>query len=87
MCDADCLLASVLYEALPAADADVAEREILHDSDPVRALAALSAGLSLMVVAAAATGGGTLGSTAAGLAGRTACPLVVVPATEESAVW
>lgn len=87
MCDADCLLANVLYEALPAAEADIAEREILHDSEPVRALAALSAGLSLVVVAAAVTGGRVLGSTAAGLAGRTACPLVVVPATGESAVW
>jgi nucleotide-binding universal stress UspA family protein len=88
MCDADCLLASVLYEALPAAEADVAEREILHDSDPVRALAALSAELSLVVVAAVATGDGRIvGSTAGGLAGRTACPLVVVPAAVESAIW
>jgi nucleotide-binding universal stress UspA family protein len=87
MSDADCLLANVLYEALPAAEADIAEREILHDSEPVRALAALSAGLSLVVVAAAATGDRILGSTAGGLAGRTVCPLVVVPATGESAVW
>ena len=87
MCDADCLLANVLYEALPAAEADLAEREILHDNEPVRALAALSAGLSLVVVAAAVSGGRVLSSTAAGLAGRTACPLVVVPAAEESAIW
>jgi nucleotide-binding universal stress UspA family protein len=87
MCDADCLLANVLYEALPAAEADMAEREILHDIEPVRALAALSAGLSVVVVAATVAGGRVLGSTAAGLAGRTACPLVVVPATGESAVW
>ena len=88
MSDADCLLASVLYEALPAAEADIAEREILHDSDPVRALAALSTELSLVVVAAAVTGDGRIvGSTAGGLAGRTACPLVVVPAAEESAIW
>ena len=88
MCDADCLLATVLYETLPAAEADIAEREILHDPEPVRALTALSAGLSLLVVAAAAAAPGrVLGGTAGGLAGRTACPLVVVPATEEPASW
>jgi hypothetical protein len=87
MCDADSLLATVLYEALPPAAADVAEREILHDPDPVRALTALSAGLSLLVVAAAAARRGVLGHIADGLVGRTACPLVVVPAVAESAIW
>jgi hypothetical protein len=87
MRDADCLLATVLYEALPTAEADVAEREILHDPDPVRALTALSGGLSLLVVAAAAARGRDLGGTTGGLLGRTACPLAVVPAAEESASW
>jgi hypothetical protein len=87
MCDADCLLATVLYEALPTADADVAEREILHDPDPVRALTALSASLSLLVVSAAAARGRDLGGTTGGLLGRTACPLAVVPPAEESAIW
>jgi Universal stress protein family len=90
MCDADQLLAAVLYENLPEAEAGIAEREILHDPEPARALAALSATLSLLVVAAraVATGRGTvLGGTARGLVGRTACPLVVVPATAESAIW
>jgi universal stress protein family protein len=87
MDDADHLLATVIYETLPDADADIAEREILHDPEPVRALTALSAGLSLLVVAAAAARGRALGSIAGGLLGRTACPLVVVPAIEESAVW
>ena len=87
MCDADHLLATVIYETLSDAEADIAEREILHDPEPVRALAALSAGLSVLVVAAAAARGRVLGSTAGGLLGRTACPLVVVPAIEEYAVW
>lgn len=87
MCDADCLLATILYEALPAAEADVAEREILHDPEPVHALTALSASLSLLVVAAAAARGRALGGTTGGLLGHTTCPLVVVPAAEESAVW
>jgi hypothetical protein len=87
MCDADCLLATVLYETLPTGEADIAEREILHDPDPVRALTALSGSLSLLVVAAAAARRGVPGRTAGGLAGRTACPLVVVPAVEESAIW
>ncbi|HEY7272513.1 MAG TPA: universal stress protein [Actinoplanes sp.] len=87
MCDADGLLATVLYEALPTAEADVAEREILHDPDPVRALTALSPSLSLLVVAGAAARGRDLGGTPGGLLGRTACPLAVVPAAEESATW
>jgi Universal stress protein family len=87
MCDADSLLATVLYETLPAAEADIAEREILHDPDPVRALTALSGSLSLLVVASAAARRGVLGGTAGGLLGRTACPLVVVPAAEGSAIW
>jgi Universal stress protein family len=87
MCDADFLLATVLYETLPPAEADIAEREILHDPDPVRALTALSGSLSMLVVSAAAARHGVLGGTAGGLVGRTACPLVVVPAVEESAIW
>jgi hypothetical protein len=87
MCDADHLLATVLYETLPPAEADIAEREILHDPDPVRALAALSTSLSLLVVASAAARHGVPGHTADGLVGRTACPLVVVPAAKESAIW
>lgn len=88
MCDADHLLATVLYESLPEVEADLAEREILHDPEPVRALTALSASLSLLVVAAAAVARGqNLGGIAGGLMGRTVCPLVVVPAVEESAIW
>jgi hypothetical protein len=90
MSDADHLLAAVLYENLPEAEADLAEREILHDPEPVRALTVLSASLSLLVVAAAAVApaqGQHLGGIAGGLVGRTVCPLVVVPAIEASAIW
>ncbi|WIN00608.1 universal stress protein [Actinoplanes oblitus] len=78
--DADLLLTCLLYDCLPEAEASAAEREILHD-DPVPALAALSREALLLVVSAssaAVTADRPLGDTAHGLAGRTACPLVVV---------
>jgi hypothetical protein len=89
--DADRLLAAALYRDLPDAEAGDAERQILHDADPVRALVALSAGLSLLVVGArtagATTGCDVLGSTARGLLGRTACPLAVLPPVAEDTAW
>lgn len=78
MCDADRLLSAVLYDNLGESDAASAEREILHDDDPARALCALSAGASLLVVAAGA-GGEPLGHTVQALIGVTRCPLAVLP--------
>jgi nucleotide-binding universal stress UspA family protein len=82
MSDADRLLSAILYDHLPAESADGVEREILHDRDPVSALIALSAGASLIVVAARSgqtKGGEALGDTARGLVGHTACPLALLP--------
>lgn len=78
MCDADRLLSAVLYDNLGESDAASAEREILHDDDPARALCALSAGASLLVVAAGARGE-PLGHTVQALIGVTRCPLAVLP--------
>lgn len=87
MCDADQLLMDVLYECLPAPDADAAERQILHDPDPVRALVALSQDAALLVVGVRgeATREG-VGDTVRRLAGRTACPLAVLPEPEDAAL-
>lgn len=81
--NADRLLSAVLYDHLPAAEADAAEREIRHDSETVPALAALSATASLVVVAACSrppSAGEPLGDTVRALVGRTACPLAVLAA-------
>ncbi|MFI7601927.1 universal stress protein [Actinoplanes sp. NPDC049681] len=78
MCDADRLLSAVLYDHLGDSDAAAAEREILHDDDPARALCALSADASLLVVAAG-HGAAPLGHTARALIGVTRCPLAVLP--------
>jgi nucleotide-binding universal stress UspA family protein len=86
MSDSDLLLSAVLYDHLPAAEAGIAEREILHDRDPVRALIAMSAAASLIVVGARSSlmmGGDPLGDTVRGLVGRTVCPLVVLPPNEQ----
>jgi len=82
MAAADLLLSEVLYEQLGTPEADAAEREILHDRDAAGALAALSVEFALLVAAArgpAATTGEPLGGTVRELAGRTACPLAVLP--------
>jgi nucleotide-binding universal stress UspA family protein len=84
--DADLLLSAVLYDHLPADAADAAEREILHDSDPVPALVTLSSHAALLVVAARSTSGvgaAPLGGTVRELIGRTACPLAVLPSRFE----
>ncbi|MGA5298398.1 universal stress protein [Nucisporomicrobium flavum] len=79
MTDADHLLSQVLYDHLPADRADAAEREILYDDEPVRALIDLSRTSSLLVLAARGSGGAAaIGSTVRGLIGRTYCPLVVL---------
>ncbi|MFI5494143.1 universal stress protein [Actinoplanes sp. NPDC051859] len=84
MADADRLLTCSLYDHLPADVAAEAERAILHDDDPVRALTALSAGAALLVVAARSRAGETaepVGRTARGLLLAAVCPLaVVIPA-------
>jgi len=87
MPEADLLLAYLLYDCLPDADASAAEREILHD-EPVPALIALSREALLLVVSASSapvSAGRPLGDTAQGLAGRTACPLAVVASGEQPA--
>lgn len=84
--DADQLLSAVLYHYLPAAEAPAAERQIVHDGEPARALRALSSDAALLVMAAASnpTGSeGFLGDTVRQLAGHTLCPLAIVsPAAE-----
>ena len=86
MSDADRLLSAILYDHLPAESADAAEREILHDRDPVRALTELSTTTGLLVIGARssyAVAGEVLGDTARALIGRTACPLALLPAHGE----
>ncbi|GIF02709.1 universal stress protein [Actinoplanes siamensis] len=78
---ADLLLSEALYEVLAADEVDAAEREILHDPDPARALRTLSTQVGLLVVAAASepmTPDRPFGETVGDLIGRTACPLTVV---------
>jgi hypothetical protein len=85
MSDADRLLTAVLYDNLAAEEADATERQILHDQDPVSALIALSTDVSLLVVAArcgATASDKVLGGTVRALAGRTACPLAVLPPSD-----
>jgi hypothetical protein len=76
MTDGDRLLTAALYDNLPPDEAAAVDRQILHDDDPARALAALSRDADLVVAAA-----GTLGDTVRRLAVLTSCPVVVVPAT------
>jgi nucleotide-binding universal stress UspA family protein len=78
MAEADRLTSGSAATHLPADEAGRVERQILHDADPARALIALSREAVLLVVAARP--GGSLGSTAGRLAGRTCCPLAIVPA-------
>jgi nucleotide-binding universal stress UspA family protein len=83
LCSVDLLLSGALYDHLPAADAEVTEREILHDPDVVDALLRLSATAALLVTAARSAPSSrhaALGGTVRGLLGRTACPLAVVGA-------
>ncbi|HEX5203847.1 MAG TPA: universal stress protein [Actinoplanes sp.] len=76
MSDSDRLLTAILYDNLPPDEAAAVERQILHDDDPARALAALGHDAALVVAAA-----GTLGETVKRLAGLADCPVAVVPAT------
>ncbi|MCU7724895.1 universal stress protein [Actinoplanes sp. KI2] len=81
--DSDRLLTAVLYDNLPPDEAEAVERQILHDDDPARALAALSRDAALVVAAA-----GTLGETVKRLAELADCPVAVVPAgTPVPAAW
>jgi hypothetical protein len=85
MSDADRLLTAVLYDNLATEEADATERQILHDQDPVSALIALSTDVSLLVVAArcgSTASDRVLGGTVRALAGRTACPLAVLPPSD-----
>ncbi|MCU7729420.1 universal stress protein [Actinoplanes sp. KI2] len=56
MTDSDRLLTAALYDNLPPDEAATVERQILHDDDPARALAALSRDAALVVAAAGAIG-------------------------------
>jgi len=76
MTDSDRLLTAVLYGNLPPDEAAAVDRQILHDDDPARALAALSRDAALVVAAA-----GRLGDTVRRLAGLTDCPVAIAPAT------
>lgn len=83
--DADLLLSAVLYDHLPAGEP--AERQILHDREPARALEALSNDAALLVMAATSNptaGRSTLGVTARQLAGHTGCPLAILPPAAHS---
>ncbi len=77
----DLLLSQALYNTLEPEAADTAEREVLHDDDPVRALLALSKEVDLLVVAAAGkriAPHRPLGGIVGALVGQTACPLTIV---------
>lgn len=74
MTDSDRLLTAVLYDNLPPDEAAEVDRQILHDEDPARALAALSRSAALVVAAA-----GELGETVRRLAGLAGCPIAIVP--------
>jgi hypothetical protein len=76
MTDSDRLLTAALYDNLPPEEAATVERQILHDDDPARALAALSRDAALVVAAA-----GEIGETVKRLAKLAGCPVVVIPAT------
>jgi hypothetical protein len=72
--DSDRLLTAVLYDNLPPDEAAAVDRQILHDEDPARALAALSRDAALVVAAT-----GELGETVKRLAELADCPVVIVP--------
>jgi hypothetical protein len=74
MAASDRLLTAILYDNLPPDEVATVERQILHDEDPARALAALSQDAALLVAAA-----GTLGETVKRLTALAACPVAVVP--------
>jgi len=76
MTDSDRLLTAVLYDNLSPDEAATVERQILHDDDPARALAALSRDAVLVVAAA-----GEFGETVRRLAALAGCPVAIVPAT------
>ena len=76
------MLSQIIEEHLAPDDASDLERDVLHDTDPAQALAALSATASLLVLGAASRrpdGEGVLGDTTRGLVVRARCPLAVVP--------
>jgi len=75
MTDSDRLLTAVLYDNLPPDEAAAVDRQILHDDDPARALAALSRDAALVVAAA-----GVLGETVKRLAALADCPVATVSA-------
>jgi hypothetical protein len=75
MAESDRLLTAILYDTLPADEAATVERQILHDDDPARALAALSHEAALVVAAA-----GEVGETAKRLADLADCQVVIIPA-------
>jgi hypothetical protein len=74
------LLTAALYDNLPPDEAAVVERQILHDDDPARALAALTRDAAVVVAAA-----GTLGETVQRLADLADCPVAIVPAAAPAA--
>jgi nucleotide-binding universal stress UspA family protein len=80
MTDSDRLLTAALYDNLPPDEAASADRQILHDDDPARALAALSRDAALVVAAA-----GGLGETVKRLAELADCPVAIVPAAAVAA--
>jgi nucleotide-binding universal stress UspA family protein len=86
--EASRLLTELVDRHLSREEAERAERDVLHDGDPVRALTALSAGASMLVVGASSDRPSTaaaLGSTVRALLGATHCPVVVVPHRQWSA--
>jgi len=87
---ADRLLSEVLYEHLPPGEVEAAERQIVHDGEPTDALRALSRDGALLVMASASRStvhDRPLGDTARRLAGRTECPLAILPATGPAKSW
>jgi hypothetical protein len=89
MPDADRLLSDVLFDYLPPAEAATTERQIVRDRDPAHALILLSRAAALVVVAANSDPVDTpehVGHCTRMLAGKTACPLAIVPASGPTSV-
>jgi nucleotide-binding universal stress UspA family protein len=81
LADAAQLLADIIEQHLSIEELDEVERDVVHHTDPGRALVDLSDSASLLVVGASSRHNprGLLGETTRELLVHTCCPLAVVP--------
>jgi len=76
------LLTALLQEHLSVDAAGEVERDVVHATDPAKALVTISAAASVLVVGSSSDsppGSSDLGGTTRRLLGRTGCPVMVVP--------